>query len=310
MVVLNPKFFEYNGWSFSGHRLWNQCNRAYYFQYIAHHVNEPPNFNRSELYDLRKRNSKYFLQGQLVHEVIKNQIGQHKLGRELKLESAINQYISRVNQMQNKDFARDLFTEHYNGELFDISFFEKMKNDGTDQIKIFFGVVWPQIQDLEYCEHEEFDEFEINDVKVKVKPDYVSKTKTGKLVISDWKTGKDNESYDDKLQIGTYVLWASNHYSIDPKDVSTELIYLSTGNMRSYSFEIPELEKIKSTILEDYRNLNRDYNITSFPSSPSPKICLSCKFAKICEHQRIDLQFINQSEIDTFDPEKILVKKP
>ena len=308
MVELKPKFFEFNGWSSSRHKLWSQCNRAYYYQYIATYVTGPQSFDVSRIYDLRRLDSKIFLQGSLIHNVIKNQIGQHKLGRELNIESAINQYISGIEKKQ--EFARDLFIEYRNGELVDTAFFERIKKEGIEQIKTFFRVIWPNFKELEYCQHEEkYEKFKIDDIQVFVVPDYVSKTKSGKIVISDWKTGVDDENYEDELQIGTYVLWALDRYSIDPKDVSCELVYLKTGNMRSYSFESSELDEIKDLIREDFKKLNEDYSIDAFPPSPSSRTCLSCKFAEICGHQRIDLESVNRTEADPFDPETILVKK-
>ena len=50
--------------------------------------------------------------------------------------------------------------------------------------------------DLEYLRHEKFDRFKIGDVAAIVKVDYVCKTKEGKIVLCDWKTGIDNVEYE------------------------------------------------------------------------------------------------------------------
>ena len=41
MADLEKNFFENNSWSFTKHRMWNQCRRQYYYQYIAPYLKFP-----------------------------------------------------------------------------------------------------------------------------------------------------------------------------------------------------------------------------------------------------------------------------
>lgn len=138
------------------------------------------------------------------------------------------------------------------------------------------------MKDLEYVVHEEFEHFKVNDINITLKPDYVSKSKNGSLVISDWKTGADNEDYENDLQIATYVLWAKEKFNLMPSEIHSELVYLTTGNMRSFNFSCDDLEKIKFSITEDFRRMNEDLEPKSYISNPSLKNCNSCRFSTIC----------------------------
>lgn len=293
MAELDSRFHEKNGWSFSRHSLWNQCKRAYFFQYLGLHYIGEKKYDMRSIPRLKLLNSKIFLKGSLIHDVIKNQIGQHKLGRDPNEESAINQYVKFVEDKQK--FVSEFIVESFNGESIEDSFFEDIKTDGIAQIKTFLRIVWPNIKNLDYLIHEEFEHFKVNDITVTLRPDYVSRSKTGKIVISDWKTGADNEDYENDLQIATYVLWAQEKYAVDPTNIHSELVYLSTGNMRSYNFNPDELEGYKKLITEDFKKMNETYDFQFYTPSPVLRTCNSCRFSKICKDTKMDYSNSNSS---------------
>ncbi len=65
-------------------------------------------YDVSKITRLKKLNSRKFLQGSLIHDVIKNQIGQKKLGRELNESSAINLYLKWIEDKKNQQLIRSL----------------------------------------------------------------------------------------------------------------------------------------------------------------------------------------------------------
>jgi len=222
----------------------------------------------------------HVLQGSLLHEVIENQIGQHHLGRDMNETGAKSQYTQRLGQY--KDTARDVLTEFYNGIPYDDLFFERIRDEGLLKLDMFFGVIWPQFQDLEYLKHEEFDKFFIDDIEVVVKVDYVSKTKPDVIVITDWKTGADDEEYENDLQIATYFLWAMQYYKKAPSHIRSELAYLKTGAMRPYEFTFDDLDIIQGKIVDEYCMMNKSYEIVNFPPNPTPRKCIGCQFGTLC----------------------------
>ena len=282
MVELEDWYHRYNGWSFSKHRLWNLCKRAYYYRYIGTALKKSKDLDISRLKKLKELNTRFALQGLLIHEVLENQIGQHSRGREMSENGAKIEYTQKVEEYRKR--ANDTLIEYFNGEPIDGALFDRIRVNGLDQISRFFGVIWPQLMDLEYLRHEKFDRFKIGDVAAIVKVDYVCKTKEGKIVLCDWKTGIDSVEYESDLQIGAYVLWAMENYKKEPEDIRSELIYLTSGAMRAYEFSMDELNKIKRMIVADFGEMNKIYDINYFQPDPEPKKCLSCQFATVCHH--------------------------
>ncbi len=282
MIKLQSWFYKYNAWSFTKHRLWGQCKLAYYLSYIGTALQESRDFNVSKLKELKKLDSRFVLQGKLVHEIVENQIGQCHLGHEMDEEAARAEYIDRVEEYRNS--ANRSLIEYLNGETVKESFFDKIREDGLDQLSMFFGVIWPQLSDLQYLRHEEFDRFKVNDIEAIVKVDYACKTGDGQVFIYDWKTGADNPEYENDLQIGAYVLWAMQHYKMTQQQVKSMLVYLSTGTMRAYEFSSEQLEDIRRLVISDFKEMNSSYDISYFIPNPDPRNCLSCHFASVCPH--------------------------
>lgn len=281
MADFEDWFFKYNGWSYSKHRLFNLCKRNFYYRYIGTALKESKFFDIQKLKRLKNLNSKYALEGLLIHNVIENQIGQHYLGRSLNEEGAKTQYHLMVERYRKT--CQDTLVEFFNGLPMDESFFDHIRIEGQEKISMFFRVIWPQLMSLEYLKHEDYDKFKIEeDVEVIVKVDYVSKTKNDVIVITDWKTGSDDERYESDLQIGTYVLWAMDYYNKKPDQIRSELAYLKTGMMHPYEFSSDDLEKIQFTILDDFAMMNETYEISDYPASPDGRKCMSCQFGTIC----------------------------
>jgi CRISPR/Cas system-associated exonuclease Cas4 (RecB family) len=276
-------FYKFNAWSFSRHQLMNFCKRAYYYRHIGGALKHSPVLDVPKIKSLKRLKSKFVLQGTLIHDAIEDQINQHYLGRDVKQESAKEQYLKRLNGFQQT--ADDMITEYFNGEQKDPAFFENIKSSGLEMLDTFFKIVWPNLKPLEYIRHEKFDNFTIENVPVTVKLDYITKSKDDRLVISDWKTGKERK--ENNLQIGVYVLFVMEQYKKSSDDIFSEVIYLSSsGSNRSYKFSSDQLAEIKKIITSDFEKMNASYEIDNYPSDPSPKKCMLCQFATICSDSK------------------------
>ena len=109
----------------------------------------------------------------------------------------------------------------------------------------------------------------------------------GTLVLTDWKTGRDDDEYETELQMMAYVLWAMQYYRMRPDDIRTELIFLKTGKVKPYSFFWEQLSELQEMIPKEFAAMNASYDYADFPARPSPRECLSCKFAEICPDKGI-----------------------
>jgi CRISPR/Cas system-associated exonuclease Cas4 (RecB family) len=280
MPDLDPFFFEINSWSFTKHRVWNRCPRQYYFEYIAPYIRTGAVVNREKIRWLKNFTSKFVVQGQLIHDVIDKQIELHCENKPMSLAEATAAFSKKVGLY--KDIGGETFTEYHNGEKIPDSFFAAIDANGRACLETFFRK-WPDYQGRECLRHEEFDHFNIGDVGVTVKVDFASRLPDGRIILTDWKTGRDDDESETELQMAAYVLWAKEFYNKSADEIATELVFLKTGGTKPYAFFEEQLMEIQQMIPAEFAAMNASYEYEDFPSKKSQRECLSCKFAEVCQ---------------------------
>jgi len=280
MAELEKRFFENIFWSFTKHRIWHRCKRQYYYEYIAPYLKPPAPVDVNKIRTLKEYNSRFVLQGQLIHDILNDQIKIHCDSKPMDPAGALNTYSRRI--AQNKMMASEMFTEYRHGERVDQEFFNTIDESGKNCLNLFFEKIWPDYKDQECLRHEEFDKFRIGEIDAMVKVDFVSGMQDGTIVLTDWKTGADSDDYETELQMAAYVLWAMEYYQKSRDEIKSELVFLKTGEKKPYDFSEEKLREVQNIITRDFEAMNASYEYEDFPPNPFPKECLSCRFAKIC----------------------------
>ena len=284
MPDLDPFFFTINTWSFTKHRVWNRCQRQDHYEYIAPYVKSNPIVNPEKIRYLKNFTSKFVVQGQLIHDIIDQQIQLHCENKPMDLAGALAAFARNVSRY--KDIGGEIFTEYRNGEKIPGAFFAAIEEDGKTCLHTFFGK-WPDYTGRECLRHEQFDHFTIGDVGVTVKVDFAGKMPDGTLVITDWKTGRDDDEYETELQMAAYVLWAEEFYKKSADEIKTELVFLKTGATKPYSFYPEQLREVEEKIQWEFTAMNATHEYGDFPARPSQRECVSCKFAEVCPEATI-----------------------
>ncbi len=279
MVELDNFFFKINSWSFTKHRVWNRCQRQYYFEYIAPYIKSDAVVNPEKIRWLKNFTSKFVVQGQLIHDIIDKQIQLHCENKPMALSEATNAFSKKVSLYKN--VGGETFTEYHNGEKITNSFFAAIDENGKTCLQTFFGK-WPGYKGRECLRHEEYDHFNIGDVGITVKVDFVGRMPDGTLVLTDWKTGRDDDEYETELQMAAYVLWAMQYFKKSADEIGTELVFLKTGEKKPYAFFEERLREVEEMIKREFAAMNTNYEYEDFPARPSVRECLSCKFAEVC----------------------------
>ncbi|MGA2699043.1 MAG: PD-(D/E)XK nuclease family protein [Methanoregula sp.] len=279
MPDLDPFFFKINSWSFTKHRVWNRCQRQYYYEYIAPYVKSNPIVNPEKIRYLKNFTSKFVVQGQLIHDIIDQQIQFACDKKPMDLFEALNVFMKKVSLYRG--VGGETFTEYHNGEKIPDSFFSYIEENGKTCLHTFFAK-WPEYAKRECLRHEQFDHFSIRDAEVTVKVDFAAKMPDGTIVLSDWKTGKDDDDYETELQMAAYVLWATEFYNMSADEISTELVFLRTGATKPYAFYEEQLRDVREQIAREFAAMNASYEYGDFPARPAQRECMSCKFAEVC----------------------------
>jgi CRISPR/Cas system-associated exonuclease Cas4 (RecB family) len=195
------------------------------------------------------------------------------------LAEAMSAFSKKVSLYKN--IGGETFTEYHNGEKIANSFFAAIDENGKTCLQTFFGK-WPGYLSRECLRHEEFDHFHIGEVGITVKVDFVGRRPDGTLVLTDWKTGRDDDEYETELQMAAYVLWAKEYYKLSADSISTELVFLKTGATKPYAFFEEQLLEVQEMIPREFAAMNASYEYGDFPARPSQRECLSCRFAEVC----------------------------
>ncbi len=280
MAKLQSWFHKYNAWSYTKHRLWGECKKAYYFNYIGAALDGPSEIDVEKIKQLKKLDGRFVIQGKIIHEIIEKSIRGYQANQKIDEELAKEEFVRQIETYRKN--AKRCIVEYFNGAKVNEIFFDKIRENGLDQLSLFFGVIWPQIANHQYLQHEEFDNFSVDGVKVIVKIDYVCRNENGEVLIYDWKTGSDNEEYESDLQISGYALWAESKYGLPPSQIKCNLVYLTSGAIRSFQFTDQQLDELRVLIVSDFKAMNLTYEETNYPPSPTEKNCLSCHFATVC----------------------------
>jgi hypothetical protein len=279
MTDLDPFFFKINTWSFTKHRVWNRCQRQYYFEYIAPYVKTSPVVPPEKIRWLKNFTSKFVVQGQLIHDIIDQQIQRYCEERPMEPAEAMGTFARKVAAFRN--IGGETFTEYHNGDRIPASFFAAMEVNGKTCLETFFGK-WPEYAKRECLRHETFDHFTTGGAGVTVKVDFVGRMPDGTILLTDWKTGRDDDEYESELQMAAYVLWARDHYLKSADEIGTELVFLKTGFVRPYSFYPEELVDKEALIRDEFAAMNASYEFGDFPANPSARECMSCRFLEVC----------------------------
>ena len=295
MLRLDPSWKGRYGWSVSSDRLWNSCKRAFFYRYVANWQSSGEFPPAERIRRLKALTGLRMLEGRLVHETIENAIQQHRLGRAIQLEPMLSFYESQWRMFSEK--PAENVTEVFNGMRIHQEFLDFVLEDGRRQLQRFVKIIWPQLRDMEYLEHEEFENFYIDDLKVHVKVDLVTRSGDGTIVVTDWKTGQEHTPDKDDIQLAVYGLWASSKFEVPLESVKLELAYLRTGRSIPVGPPSDIVREVREAVLASSAEVLAADLLEDFPTAPNPEKCISCPFASVCPDGDLTLQELRSSEM-------------
>ena len=137
---------------------------------------------------------------------------------------------------------------------------------------------------------EDLVSFHVGDVEVFLRMDLAYRDRDGRVVIVDWKTGR-NEGRFNEVQVAGYALYATEKGWVgEPEEISTELNYLVvpkavrrrvTRKMVEHarSFVARSARDMKALLVDPVSNVAR---LEDFPMIDRPQVCRRCNFRRLC----------------------------
>lgn len=288
---MNDYWRKIFGWSNSKENLFWECPKAFCFKYIAKFEGFRGNPQREKVRELGDLKSFPMWKGNILHEVLEEQIRRVKDGAEM---APLQAQVSFLRMVDEGATHPEIFVEVRNGYRFMPQRFEEAKEDGLEQLTRFFSEIWPRYEGRRIVFLEELTEYvlrvpDLGEVKVWAKVDLAT-TETGEeVLITDWKTGRDGGEAEAKCspQLTGYILWFLRCHGVD-RDISveqvySELVYLKTGNAYRTQRSQSVLDDLAKHIVEWSRKILDKTSKKDFPAKPKDWKCRRCNFATICE---------------------------
>jgi hypothetical protein len=279
-------------WSISRHDTFQSCRRRYFYAYYV--APEDPEVKR-----LKRLSALPLWAGSVVHETIEDLLRtRDTLPSDTEQEAIVRAAVHsrmltdwRASEAGSPAFR--LFEHEYGTPV-----------EAEDK-KIVVGIVMRSLRNFFRSEalHEAFAvgraqwltvedlaSFHVGDVEVLLRMDLAFRDREGRVVIVDWKTGR-NEGRFSQVQLAGYALYAAERgWVASPEELRTELAYLAVPRFVRRTVDGRQLDHarrfiqksagtMKALLLDPLANQGR---LEDFPMIERPQVCRRCNFRRLC----------------------------
>jgi len=279
-------------WSISRHDTFQSCRRRYFYSYYV--APEDPEVKR-----LKRLSALPLWAGSVVHETIEDLLKtRDAMPSETEQEALIRAAVHsrmlsdwRASEAASPDFR--LFEHEYGTPI------------EPEDKKLVVGIVMRSLRNFfrsevvkeafavgraHWLTVEDLVSFHVGDVEVLLRMDLAFRDRQGRVVIVDWKTGR-NEGRFSEVQLAGYALFAAEKgWAASPEELRTELAYLAVPRYVRRTVDARKLEHarrfilksagtMKSLLLDPLGNRGR---LEDFPMIERPRVCRRCNFRGLC----------------------------
>lgn len=292
-------------WSKSRDRLFQECPRAYYFQYYGSWGGweKTADERTRQLYVLKNLETRHIWSGDKVHKAIAEALEALRLGMppptadgmvQRTLETMRAEFRDSRSGRHPQDPKRTLglFEHAYDLQLADDQW--KANAEHVEacirtflESDTFAGI--GKVPPADWLEIEQLNTIDVDGTKVYVQLDFAHRAGDG-AVIYDWKTGRSDQSIETSIQFACYALYATQAWSVP------------AGKVRTIEFNVAKNEVIEHPVTEEMIREVRHYIMgsagelegflddvennsaaeDSFSLADEADACRYCNFRKAC----------------------------
>ena len=291
-------------WSKSRDDLFNSCKRKYYYDKYGSWNGWKLSVDKRirEIYILKNLSNRYIWIGKTVHEIIKYFLIQLKAGKQLTL----SHLIFRLRKKLEEDFEESksgiyhqfpkkcgLVEHEYNNSISPNEWEELYKKAEKCIMNFYNSDILNDIKNVDinnWIFLEDFLSFDFEGTKVYLCIDFAIKNDENKIILYDWKTGKERYVEMD-IQLACYALYVMEKFNLKPEEIIVKKYNVSLDKEDQFNIDQKTIEEIKiymrksidkmKNILVDKKNNIADEK--NFPKTSNIRNCLGCNFKKVCE---------------------------
>ncbi len=282
-------------WSNSKHKSFEDCRRAWYWNYYGFQTNP-------QAKKLKYLTNVLFWGGNLVHNALERYLKDLQAGENpITTPEAIDAFIRNVThvvarndwQMSEANRGRFRLFEHHYGVP--VSQEDKKVLIGlvATCLKNFFASeMHAEIAngDIEFLTIEDLFKFEVEGITVTGKMDLAYRRRSdGRVIIVDWKTAKNPDSWTaiNKVQVAVYALYAFQAGWAEKVDqIDTVLAYLAIPEWKKRVLTLEDFCEAKDFVKKSgtamLQMVGDEPNIEDFPQCGVNWKCKRCFFREMC----------------------------
>jgi CRISPR/Cas system-associated exonuclease Cas4 (RecB family) len=280
-------------WSVSRHDTFASCRRRYFYSYYA--ANEDPEIKR-----LKKLSALPMWAGSVVHQTIETFLKTRDAlpvpeEQEALIRATVHgDMLSNWRESEAGVVAGFRLFEHEYETPVDREDKRIVVNTVMRSLRAFFRSDtlrevlavgrqnWLTVEDLV--------SFEVGEAMVFLRMDLAYRTRDGRVVIVDWKTGRGEGRFSE-VQLAGYALYAARQGWVqEPEAIETELAYLAIPRYVRRRIDRRKLEVAQAFILKSAANMKALLidaagnlaRLEDFPMIDRPRICRRCNFRRLC----------------------------
>ena len=292
-------------WSKSRDELFNECKKRYYFEKYGCWGGWKSNASKKikELYLLKNLSNRYIWIGQVVHDVIHYLLIQLKAGNDVSLSYLLLRLKNRLKEDYNcsksglyKKYPKKCgLREHEYNLLILKDEWDKLFDYAEKCITNFYNsdvlrdIKKRKISDWLFLE--DFLSFNFEDTKVYLRIDFAIRNEDNKIILYDWKTGKERDVEMD-VQLTCYALYVMQKWDLNPEDIIVNRYNVALDKPDEFKITKEMIDKIKDHMRKSINSMsnhlidklnNTPKEESEFPKTENKYLCANCNFKKICE---------------------------
>lgn len=275
-------------WSYSKSALFAHCPRAFYHRYSpGESLSDRPVDEIDEWdADAQATFSGFgLLIGDAIHTAINTEIDEWRSG-------------DRPRRQRAKTIAEQYVEDHFDSVSAQIR--DSSTDSGTSQpeltrttsrhIDTFIDSLWPNFREHDYINHESLHSLDIDQYRVLLRPDFLTRSQDGEFVITDWKTGTPPVLSPRSPQLHVYALWARDTFEPNTSRIRAQTAHTSDGAIKPTPIREEHLSDIEARITAECERWITDNSESDYPALPEQAKCSRCAFLPRCPE--------GQSEVD------------
>lgn len=274
-------------WSYSKSALFANCHRAFYYKYNLDDPSSSTTADDSQEWDDDDGRSTFYsfgsLIGSAVHNAISTEIDNWRIGtppRRQRAKTTAKQYLDTHFDSVASHLQDSRTTQDHGTTLWSLT------STSNRHVDTFIDSLWPNFRDHDYIDHESRHLLDIDQYRVILKPDLLTRSSQGEFVITDWKTHTSPILSPSSPQLHVYSLWTRETYEPNPSRLRAQTAHTSDGVIKPVATREEHLSDIESRIIAECNYWVNKTAKSDYPALPEQEKCARCAFLSSCPEGR------------------------